>query len=153
MARARRNRVVAASPQRVWELIEDPHHLPRWWPGVARMEGVEEGRWTQVHMTKKGRPVRIDFTLGVSEPPWRRLWEQEIEGTPFERVLGEAVTEIVLEPVEGGTRVTIEQRQKLRGYSRTGGFLLRRATGGKLDEALEGIARACGEGDAPLSAG
>ena len=97
-------------------------------------------------MTKKGRPVRIDFTL-LARLRGRRgggCWEQEIEGTPFERVLGESVTEIVLEPAAGGTRVTIEQRQKLRGYSRTGGFLLRRATGGKLDEALDGLARACG---------
>ncbi|MGI8864141.1 MAG: SRPBCC family protein [Solirubrobacteraceae bacterium] len=153
MARARRNRIVSASPQRIWELISDPHHLPRWWPGVARVEGVEDDRWTQVHLTKKGRPVRIDFSLLASDPSYRRRWEQEIEGTPFERVLGEAVTEIVLEPHDDGTRVTIEQRQKLRGYSRTGGFLLRRATGGKLDEALDGIARACGEGDPPLSEG
>ncbi len=103
-------------------------------------------------MTKKGRPVRIDFTLLASDPPWRRMWKQEIEGTPFERVLGEAVTEIGLDPHGDGTTVTIEQRQKLRGYSRTGGFLLRRATGGKLDEALDGIARAF-EADAPVSGG
>ena len=61
MATARRTRVVAAAPQRVWELLEDPHHMPRWWPGVARMEGVEEDRFTQVMVTKKGRPVRLDF--------------------------------------------------------------------------------------------
>lgn len=110
------------------------------------MEGVAEDRFTQVHMTKKGRPVRIDFTVVTSEPPWRRVWTQELAGTPFERVLGESVTEIVLEPEGTGTRVTIEQRQKLRGYSRTGGFLLRRASGGRLEEALEGIERACGAG-------
>ncbi len=108
------------------------------------MEGVSEGGFTQVHLTKKGRPVRIDFTLLSSEPPWRRIWQQEIEGTPFERVLGESVTEIVLEPDQGATRVTIEQRQQLRGYSRTGGFLLRRATGSKLDDALEAIERLLG---------
>lgn len=118
--------------------------MPRWWPDVARMEGVQEDRWTQVFLTKKGRPVRVDFHLLASEPPWRRCWEQEIVGTPFERVLNEAITEIVLEPVEQGTRVTIEQRQKLRGYSRTGGWMLRRATRGKLEGALEGIERACG---------
>jgi uncharacterized protein YndB with AHSA1/START domain len=144
MSTARRSRTVAAAPQRVWELIEDPHHMPRWWPDVARMEGVEEDRWTQVILTKKGRPVRVDFHLLASEPPWRRCWEQDIVGTPFERVLNEAITEIVLEPVEQGTRITIEQRQKLRGYSRTGGWMLRRATRGKLDDALEGIERACG---------
>jgi uncharacterized protein YndB with AHSA1/START domain len=144
MATARRTRTVAAAPQRVWELIEDPHHMPRWWPGVVRMEGVDQERWTQVFMTKKGRPVRVDFHLIESDPPWRRCWEQDIEGTPFERVLNEAVTEVVLEPDQRGTRITIAQRQKLRGYSRTGGFLLRRATNAKLDEALDGIERACG---------
>jgi hypothetical protein len=29
--------------------------------------------------------------------------------------------------------------QRLRGYSRTGGFLLRRASRAKLDEALDGL--------------
>jgi hypothetical protein len=143
MPTARRSRTIAAPPQRVWEVISDPHHLPRWWPGVKRMEGVEADRWTEVLTTRKGRPVRMDFQLLVSEPPGtagdapgRCVFEQEIEGTPFERVLGEAITEIVLDPAEGGTRVTIALSQKLRGYSRTGGFLLRRATRGKLDEAL-----------------
>ena len=40
-----------------------------------------------------------------------------------------------------GNRVTIAQRQTLRGYSRTGGFLLRRATASRLDEALDGLER------------
>jgi hypothetical protein len=69
------------------------------------------------------------------------VWEQDIAGTPFERVLGEAITEIVLEPADGRTRITIALRQKLRGSSRTGGFLLRRATGARLDEALDGLER------------
>jgi len=105
------------------------------------MENVHGDRWTQVFITKRGRPVRVDFHLLESEPPWRRAWEQEIPGTPFERVLHEAVTEVVLEPHAEGTRVTIAQRQKLRGYSRTGGLLLRRATAKKLEEALDGLAQ------------
>jgi carbon monoxide dehydrogenase subunit G len=128
----------------VWELIEDPDHMPRWWPGVTRMEGVEADRFTQVFVTKRGRPVRMDFHVLASEAPWRRCFEQEIPGSPFERVLGEAVTEIVLEPVDGGTQVTIALQQKLRGYSRTGGFLLRRATRRRLDEALDGLERIFG---------
>jgi carbon monoxide dehydrogenase subunit G len=131
----------------VWELIEDPHHMPRWWPGVTRMEGVEPDRFTQVFKTKRGRPVRMDFRVLASHPPAYggdaagRAWEQELAGSPFERVLNESVIEVVLEPDGDGTRVTIEQRQKLRGYSRTGGFLLKRATRRKLDEALDGLAR------------
>jgi uncharacterized protein YndB with AHSA1/START domain len=144
MATARRARTIAVAPQRVWEVIEDPHHMPRWWPGVTRMEGVEDDRWTQVFTTKKGRAVRADFRLLDSDPPWRRRWEQELAGTPFERVLSEATTEIQLEPIDKGTRVKIELRQKLRGYSRVGGFMLRRATRTKLDEALDGLERVCG---------
>jgi hypothetical protein len=118
--------------------------MPRWWPGVVRVEGVEDDRFTQVFQTKRGRPVRMDFRLLANEPPWRRAWAQEIEGTPFERVLGESIIEVALEPEGTGTRVTIAQRQKLRGYSKTGGFLLRRATHDKLQEALDGLVRALG---------
>jgi uncharacterized protein YndB with AHSA1/START domain len=141
VATARRTKVIAVAPQRLWELIADPHHMPRWWPGVARMEGVEEDRFTQVMMTKKGRPVRLDFLLVESDPPWRRAWQQEVEGTPFARVLEQAITEVLLEPEAEGTKVTIAQYQKLRGYSKTGGLLLRRATRAKLDEALDGLER------------
>jgi hypothetical protein len=107
------------------------------------MEGVSDDRFTQVFTTKKGRPVRLDFQLLESEPPRRRAWSQELHGTPFERVLREAVTEVLLEPEQAATRVTIAQRQKLRGYSRTGGLLLRRATNAKLDEALDGLEQIC----------
>jgi hypothetical protein len=118
--------------------------MPRWWPGVVRVEGVEADRFTQVFQTKKGRAVRMDFRVLASEPPRRRAWAQEVEGTPFQRVLNESVIEVALEPDGPGTRVTIAQRQILRGYSKTGGLLLRRATAGKLQEALDGLVRALG---------
>jgi uncharacterized protein YndB with AHSA1/START domain len=147
MATARRQRTIAAPPHEVWAVVVDPHHFPRWWPGVTRMEGVSDEAWTQVFTTKKGRPVRVDFRLVESEAPaagtGRRTWEQEIAGTPFERVLTEAITEILLEPVDGGTNVTLALQQKLKGYSRTGGMMLNRATRKKLDEALDGLQRVC----------
>ena len=144
MATARRHRRLTASQQQLWELISDPHHLPRWWPGVERVEGVQEGRFTQVFRTKRGRPVRADFHVVASQPPWLCSWAQEIPGTPFARVLSESVLEVHLEPAGEGTEVSIAQRQRLRGYSRTGGLLLRRATSAKLDEALDGLARITG---------
>ncbi|HEY6522713.1 MAG TPA: SRPBCC family protein [Solirubrobacteraceae bacterium] len=140
MAGTRRSRTLPASPEQLWELIADPHHMPRWWPGVERMEGVEPDRFTQVFKTKRGRPVRADFRVVASEAPRTRAWEQEVDGTPFERVLSASVIEIQLDPVPAGTQVTISQQQKLRGYSRTGGFLVRRATASRLDEALDGLA-------------
>jgi uncharacterized protein YndB with AHSA1/START domain len=144
MATAQRSRRLTVPQQQVWELIADPHHMPRWWPGVERMESVRDDGFTQVFKTKRGRPVRADFRVLESDPPLMRSWEQEVVGTPFERVLNESVTELWLTPVTHGTEVTIVQHQKLRGYSRTGGFLLRRATAAKLDEALDGLERICG---------
>ena len=99
--------------------------------------------------------MRIDYRLLDSEPPdvavgtaGRRSWEQEIPGTPFERVLNEAITEVVLEPAEDNSRpatlVTVAERQKLRGYSKTGGWMLRGATKKRLDQALEGLAQIVG---------
>lgn len=124
--------------------------MPRWWPGVERMESVEGDRFTQVFKTKRRHTVRADFRLLTSEPPdagtspGRRIWAQELAGTPFERVLREAVTEVVVDPVEDGTRVTIAQRHRLRGFSRTGALPMRRAIGRRLDEALDGLARIFG---------
>jgi uncharacterized protein YndB with AHSA1/START domain len=152
MTTARRSRTIAASPESVWEVIADPDHLPRWWPGVKRMEGVGPEVWTEVHLTKKGRAVRIDFRLLDSQPPEggsaRRAWEQEIAGTPFEHVLDEAITEVALSEASGGTEVTIERRQRLRGSGRLGGgFMLKRATVKRLDEALDGLERILGAAD------
>jgi hypothetical protein len=57
-------------------------------------------------------------------------------------VLTESITELLIEPGDGGSLVTLSQRQKLRGYSRTGGFLMRRATKDRLNDALDGLAEA-----------
>jgi len=139
MPNVSRRRALAAPPEEIWEVVADPHHLPRWWPGVKRVEGVTHDHFTQVLMTKKGRPVRLDFRLLESEPPRRRLWEQEIAGSPFERFMSAAVTELVIEPGEDGSEVTIEQRHALKGYSRMGAIQFRRATGRLLDGALDGL--------------
>jgi carbon monoxide dehydrogenase subunit G len=147
---ATRTCTVRAPVADVWKVIEDPHQMPRWWPGVERMEGVEDDRFTQVFMSKRRRPVRVDFRVLASEPPdaeypsGHRTWQQEVAGTPFERVLHESITEVLVEPADEGTRVTIAQRQKLRGYSRMGALTMRSATAKRLDEALDGLARILG---------
>ncbi len=98
-------------------------------------------------MTKKGRPVRADFRLDEHQEPERLVWHQELAGTPFERLLREARTEVRLNGDEHRgetTTVTIELLQRLRGWSRFGGFLFRRAARVQLDEALDSLERACG---------
>jgi carbon monoxide dehydrogenase subunit G len=151
LSSASRSRVISAPVQDVWKVIEDPYQMPRWWPGVERMEEVTDERFTQVFKTKRRRTVRADFRLLASEPPGgqytsgHRSWAQDVVGTPFERVLTEAITEIAVEPAEGGsTRVSLAQRQRLRGYTKTGALAMRSATAKRLDEALKGLARILG---------
>jgi carbon monoxide dehydrogenase subunit G len=148
MPTTRRSSALAASPERVWAVVADPHHMSRWWPGVSRMEGVEEDRFTEVHVTRKGRGIRIDYRVVESEPPGdgnagRRRWEQDVIGTPFERVLNEAVTEVSVVGDGEGSRVEIVLRQRLRGSSKFGGFMLRQATARRVEEALENLSRIC----------
>ena len=143
MPTVRRARTIRASSQAIWDVIADPAQFPRWWPDVVRVEDATAVAWTKVLTTPKGTSVRADFTRLAAEEPQRIAWEQEIEESPFERILSENRTEVRLEPDgEDATRVELESVQHLRGYSRFGGFLFRRATKRKLSQALEGLDRA-----------
>lgn len=132
--------MVGAPPQRVWRVVGDLHHLPRWWPKVRRVEGVTGQRFTQVLRTEKGRDVRADFRVLEQDPPRLLRWQQDIEGTPFEGFLRESGTAIEVAADGDGTRVTITTRHRLRGLARIGGgVMLRRATRKQLDEALDAL--------------
>ena len=140
-----RSRVIGASADRVWSLVADPHNLPRWWPETTRVEDVEgapgarRSRFTQVMTTSKGRTVRADYRCTASTEGRRIVWSQQLEGTPFEGFLREAELEVRLDDDRETTSVTVEGRRKLRGMSRLGGVMMRRATGRTLTRALDGI--------------
>jgi uncharacterized protein YndB with AHSA1/START domain len=135
-----RSRVVAAPPEDVWATVGDPYHMPRWWPRVERVELVRGDGFTQLLRTDKGRAIRADFRVTQSRRPELRRWRQEVAGTPFEGILEWSETEIRLERSgDVGTRVTLEQEQKLRGLARFGGFMARRAARRSLDSALDGL--------------
>ncbi len=134
----------------VWKLVSDPYNLPRWWPRTARVENVDAKRrgkrtqWTKVLQTGEGRGVRADFRCVSSAEGERFVWEQELEGTPFERHLKALRVEIGMRERQGGTEVSLTEEQTLKGMSKFGSPLMRRARGGVLDEALDGIEGALG---------
>jgi uncharacterized protein YndB with AHSA1/START domain len=134
-----RSRTVAAPPEAVWAVLADARRLARWWPRTERVKSVTDDGWTTVLRSPRGRAVRADWRLEAQERPQRRAWAQELDGTPFAKVLHERRVEARLAPVDGGTRVTLELRQRGRGWSRLGGPLLRRAAGKELAEALDGL--------------
>jgi len=139
--RTRRSRRMDATPEQVWRTVCDPHHLPRWWPRVQRVEGVDPDHFTEVLTTDKGRSIRADFRVVESRAPEVRRWAQEVEGSPFERLLRSAETEVRLERDGGATRVTVTLSQRLKGLGAFGGFMVRRANGRLADEALERLGR------------
>lgn len=150
MPTARRSRTIAAPVAELWELVCDPHHLPRWWPRVERVEDVADGAFTELMRTSKGKAVRADFLLVHADEDEHSLtWEQQLEGSPFARVLSSSQTHLTMRSEgEGGgeaTNVTIELRQKLSGFfPRFGAFMVRRAAAATIDEALDGLERVSG---------
>jgi len=139
-----RKRVIAAPVDRVWELVSDPHSLPRWWPKTVRVEDVREDpvEWTSVLGTERGASVRADYRCTVATPQSRYGWAQQLEDSPFERVLKTAEVGIELESQGEHTTVTVSTNERLRGLSRLGSPMMRGAAGERLDDALDGIERA-----------
>ncbi len=173
MPTVRRTRTIEASPEELWEVLGDPHHLPRWWPRVSRVEAVDAGCVHRGVDRAKGKIVRADFKLLEQVDRRRIVWSQQVENTPFARVLRSAETEITLAGASGrhaagglteghrehssATEVTIELRQELQGFSprpgsgswigglsRFGSPLVRRAAHSTIDEALDGLERIMG---------
>ena len=150
MARVTRTRTVQAPVGEVWKLVSDPYNLPRWWPRVSRVENVDakpggkRTQWTQVLATSEGRSVRADFRCVSSAEGERYVWEQELEGTPFERHLNGLRVEVGMRARDEGTEVSLTEEQSLKGMSKLGSPLMKRARKDVLDEALDGIEAALG---------
>jgi uncharacterized protein YndB with AHSA1/START domain len=125
----------------VWRVVSDPARLPAWWPGVTRVEGVTEATWTTVLQSAKGKAVRADYTRVAATEPDRLEWRQEVAGTPFERILVDAVTSVELAPEEGGTRVALALEQNPRGWARLAPFQFRAAGKRQVQGALAGLER------------
>jgi uncharacterized protein YndB with AHSA1/START domain len=166
---ARASRTIAATVDELWEVVRDPHHLPRWWPRVTRVEDVESDAFTEVMRTAKGKVVRADFKLVQADEGRRALrWAQQVQGTPFGRLLKSAETDVRLSPLAAvpagtlgrvdstiagheadetargvfATEVTIELRQTLNGFlPRFGSYLVSRAATSTIEEALDGLER------------
>jgi uncharacterized protein YndB with AHSA1/START domain len=132
---------IQAAPEDIWRVLSDPYRLPAWWPGVERVEEVSEGAWTKVlRAPRAGKAVRADYSVEDVEPMRRLSWRQEVEESPFERIMSEALYHFELEPDREATRMRVTARVKLRGFSRFGYLQVRRASGRRLSEALSGLA-------------
>ena len=128
-----------APVERIWKVVSDPYSLPRWWPRVQRVEEVSDEGWTMVLLSDRGKPIRADYTLADARPMELLEWRQELEETPFERMLSQSRLVIELDGDEGSasTAVKLRSTERLRGLARLGSPMVRRATRRRLSRALE----------------
>ncbi|HTR74995.1 MAG TPA: SRPBCC domain-containing protein [Solirubrobacterales bacterium] len=106
---------LAADPERVWAVWEDPRQLERWWgpptfPATFTRHEFEVGGQSRYHMTgpegetprgwwrieEIDRPRRIEFANGLAG--------EDGEPAPGVEPAGGSVT---FEPIDGGTRMTV----------------------------------------------
>ena len=137
----RRETLVPERIEEVWRVVSDPARLPDWWPGVTRVENATALTWTTVLQSAQGKAVRADYTRVSASEPSQISWSQELAGTPFERILDEAITSISLSPDNGGTRVELSLEQQPRGWARLAPFQFRAAGKRQVDDALKGLER------------
>lgn len=135
-----RSRTYPVPPEAVWEVVGDPGQLGDWWPRVERVESRNDTGFTEVYLTKNGRPVRADFRIAALEPEKEIRVVQQVEGTPFERVFAASSKRVAIEPDGAGTKVTAEIRQTPAGLAKLGGFMVRPALKKQLDGGLDALA-------------
>jgi uncharacterized protein YndB with AHSA1/START domain len=146
MATTRRSATFADTPEILWATVADPHHLPRWWPGVQRVEDVDPGSFTQVLEGRRGQTVREDYAVVEQTDGRRCRWRRKPAGSPVERILRRVEVTVELsapEPADAGgaaagTKVTLTLRQAA-GSKPFG--TVRRAGRAELDEALAELGR------------
>ncbi|MCO5315610.1 MAG: hypothetical protein M9938_05560 [Solirubrobacterales bacterium] len=126
--------------------MADPRRQAGWWPRVTRIEdvagkpGSERTRWTSVLQADSGRLLRLDYRCTAANRPVRYEWEQELEGTAFEKHLLRQAILVGIEASSPGATVTITAVHQLKGTAKLAGFAMKKGQRQLLDSALESLA-------------
>ena len=123
------DRLVRGSPERIWEVIDDVERMSEWFAFADRaelLEGVGLGRRQRTHGRWSGKAAEVDHEVTLYEPTraigWRHL-EERLDGRPAPKFAEEVEFTVRLTEEPGGTRVTMESRQRPAGFLK--GVLIR----------------------------
>jgi uncharacterized protein YndB with AHSA1/START domain len=101
-------RVLKATPDQVWQVLADGWLYPLWVVGASRMRDVDDS-WpaagSKLHHSVGSWPILVSDESEVLESVPGSLLRLRAAAWPS----GEAGVTIRLEPVDGGTEVTIEE--------------------------------------------
>ena len=137
MSAVRRQAVIDAPVEEVWELVGDPRRHPEWFPRVIEVNGerIEEGEeYAQVTLDPRGNPDRTDFVI-------ERL--DDLHEIRFACQKTGMYAHWLLTDARGNTFVEVEMGMQpktvpLRLYDAVNG---RRYFGRWLDESLDALRR------------
>lgn len=88
---------IAAPPERIWDVIMDPHRLGEWVTIHRKLNSASDGEMEQtLHL--RGMNFHVHWELAACEPPRHAVWKGR--GPAHSH----AETEYRLTPVDGGTR-------------------------------------------------
>ena len=111
-------RTIPAPPDAIWPLLDDPTRLSEWFAFADSgevLDGEGVGRRQRMHGHWGKKRSEIDQLVVEHEPPRRLAWRHEAErldGKPAPRFAAETVFSATLEPVDGGTSVTLHSAQQ-----------------------------------------
>jgi uncharacterized protein YndB with AHSA1/START domain len=142
------SRTLAAPPDAIWPLLDDPARMGEWFAFAERfevLEGEGVGRRQRMHGRWGKKRSEIDQVLVAHDPPRRLAWRHEAErldGKPAPRFAASTVFSATLEPDRDRTRVTLRSEQepasRLKGV--VIGLFGRREVAQRLEESLDALA-------------
>lgn len=108
--------LIPASPQRVWNALNDPQILRQCVPGCERMDKTDATHFSAAAVLKIG-PVKATFNANIAldnlDPPRRCTLKGEGQGGVAGFARGEA--EVVLTPEDGGTTLAYTAQAQIGG--------------------------------------
>lgn len=108
-----RSRRIAASPERIWPLVDDITRWPEWFTEAERgevIEGAGVGRKQRMYGHARGKATEIDSVVVASDPGRLLRWHHEaerVDGRPGSVVFAkDATAEVSIVPDGDGSVVT-----------------------------------------------
>jgi uncharacterized protein YndB with AHSA1/START domain len=98
---------VDAPPEKVWEVVADPRHLPKWDRRIVSVhdvppDGLKVGSTYRTEIGLMGLRGRVDAVVHEIEP--HEYAEIELSGVPLRATVRTRLT-----PLDGGKRTRLEQ--------------------------------------------
>ena len=119
----RMERVIAATPERLFELWTDPEELVKWWgpEGFTTpdydMDVRPGGRWRTTMHSSEGKDHIVSGIYRIIEPPHRLVFTWAWEDDAGMRAHETEIT-VTFAPAPGGTRMSLVQQTFVDADSR-----------------------------------